>query len=150
MLTSDAVTHTPVVVSPGPTKEFTAKNSFGDGYIAHIPISEVKGISNEELVNILAVQWLEHYKTESAAVDAVIKDYQIDSIGLVERKNDGDPAIMAGVEFSIIPRQTPNVWASFSGEISVDDPWWHLVASFGVYGHGPKADYYWLRILPLG
>jgi hypothetical protein len=140
-------TNTPI----GPTEEFLRKNSFGDGYIAHIPISEVKGISNEEIVNILVVQWLEHYKIESTAVDAVIKDYKIEGIGLMDGRNDGDPAILAGVEFSIIPGQIPNVWASFPGEaISADDPWWHLVISFGVYGHGPKDDYYWLRILPLG
>ena len=60
--------------SDTPTEEFTGKNSFGDGYIAHIPINDVKQASQEEIVNILVTQWLEHYKTKGTQRNVMLKD----------------------------------------------------------------------------
>lgn len=131
-----------------PTEEFSGKNAFGDGYIAHVPIDDVKEASQEEIVKILVTQWLEHYKSESTDADATIKDYKLDGIDLLERKKDSDPAILASVGFSIIPAQTPNEWASFPGNISFDDSWWHLVMLCGIHQRG--EEYYWLRLIPIG
>lgn len=125
------------------------KNSFGDGYIAYIFTEEVKGTSSDEIVNLLVSQWLEHYKTESTTPDAILADYTVDKITLTEKRNENDPSILAWVQFSILPAQTPNPWASLPGEaINADDPWWHLEVLFGVYED--ESGVYWLKIVPIG
>lgn len=134
--------------SVSPTEEFSGKNSFGDGYIAHVPIADLKEVSQEEIVEILVTHWLEHYKNESTAAEATIKDYKLDGIDLLERRKDTDPTILASVGFSIIPTKTPNEWVSFPGNISPDDPWWHLRVLFGIYQR--REEYYWLKLVPLG
>jgi len=127
-----------------PDEEFTRRIGFGDGYAAHIPISEAEQKSHEEIVNILVTQWLEHYKTESAQSDVRLIDYEIDEVIITSDAEDISPFIIASVQFSTIPVQTPNDWAG--ALINIDEPWWHLRAEFGVHGKvtGP---YYWLRII---
>ena len=121
------------------------KNDFGDGYIAHIPIKEVNASSQEQIVEILVIQWLEHYKTQSKEKRAIIEDYKFDGVKLLGRTKN-DPEIIAGVSFSIIPAQIPNDWASFPGdEIRLNDSWWHLVAPFGVYRD--DGEYFWLKLM---
>lgn len=136
-------------ISVSPTKEFTGKNSFGDGYIAHIPINDVKEASQEEIVKILVTQWLDHYKTESTQSDAIVKDYTIDKITLIDIKtHKDDPAmpIIAMVKFSIIPpEQIPNEWRCYS--TSPDKPWCHVELRFGIYGNEEVSQYYWLGIM---
>lgn len=138
------LTHIPLE-NPVPTDEYLVrKNDFGDGYIAHIPIEEANGASQEQIVEILVIQWLEHYKTQSKETRATIEDYKVDHVKLSERSQT-DPEIVAGVSFSIIPAQIPNDWASLPGdEIKPDDIWWHLVATFGVY---KDENHYWLKLL---
>jgi hypothetical protein len=127
-----------------PTDEFSRKNAFGDGYIAHILINDVNSENPEAIIKILVTQWLEHYKTGSTAEQAMIKDFQLSEITLLE-KIKGDPSIVASVGFSIIPAQIPNDWASFPGdEIKPEDTWWRLYAPFGVY---QDKDYFWLRLM---
>lgn len=131
--------------NPVPTDEFkNRKNSFGDGYIAHVLAKDVENKRQEEIVNLLVTQWLEHYKTGSTDERAKIKDFQLDEIILLER-TESDPDIVASVLFSIIPDQIPNDWASFPGqEVASDDTWWHLYAPFGVY---KDDNYFWLKLV---
>jgi len=134
----------PAIESAVPTVEFSRKNDFGDGYIAHIVISDVSSETPEMMVNFLVTQWLEHYKTGNTADRAEIKDFQIGEITLLERMKN-DPSIVASVGFSIIPSQIPNDWASFPGDgIKPDDSWLHLYAPFGVY---QDKEYYWLKLM---
>jgi len=134
----------PAIESPVPTVEFLRKNDFGDGYIAHVPITDVSSETPEMIVKLLVTQWLEHYKTGSTADRAEIEDFQIGEITLLERMKS-DPSIVASVGFSIIPSQIPNDWASFPGdEIKPGDSWWRLYAPFGVY---QDKDYYWLKLM---
>jgi hypothetical protein len=129
---------------PASTEKFTRNNDFGDGYVAHIPIDDVASETPEAIVKILVTQWLEHYKTESTAKLAMIKDFQLGEVTLLER-TEHDPSIVASVSFSIVPAQIPNDWASFPGEeIKPEDQWWYLVAPFGVY---QDPDYYWLKLV---
>ena len=137
-------TKTPPTASAVPTEEFTRKNDFGDGYVAHIPIDDVTSETPEAIVKILVTQWLEHYKTGSTAERAMIKDFQLGEVTLLERK-EPDPSVVASVWFSIVPTQIPNDWASFPGdEIKPEDKWWRLAAPFGVY---QDPDYYWLKLV---
>ncbi len=84
-----------------PTDEFSRKNDFGDGYIAHILINDVNSANPEAIIKILVTQWLEHYKTGSTAERAMIRDFQLGEITLLERTKN-DPSIVASVWFSII------------------------------------------------
>ena len=145
------------LLSPAPatsTEEFSGKNSFGDGYIAHIPINDVRHASQEEIVNILVTQWLEHYKTESTQSDVMLKDYKVDEITLADVEAHKDnPALpfTAGARLSILPAQIPNEWAGDpQSEIAPNDTWWNLQLSFGVYGNEKVSQYYWLRIISYG
>lgn len=130
-----------------PNEFASRKNSFGDGYIAYIFIKEVKDTSSDEIVNLLVSQWLEHYKTESTTPDAILTDYTVDKITLTEKRNENDPSILAWVQFSILPAQTPNPWASLPGE-TINAAWWHLEVLFGVYED--ESGVYWLKIVPIG
>ncbi|GEM_PF-1764014 len=147
-----SATVTPLAGNITPTDDFAnRKNSFGDGYIAHVLIEDVEGMDKEEIVRILVEQWLEHYKTQSTQTDAMIKDYTVDEITLVDRNVGSDPSIVASVRFSIIPVQVPNIWAVFPGDaVEPDNNWWHLEKLLGVYGGPSNSEYYWLRIMPLG
>jgi len=138
----------PVTDAPAlPTEEFTRTTTGGDGYVAHVPISEVEQKSHEEIVTILVTQWLEHYKTESSQLDAKLKDYKIDEISIISDAEDISPFIIASVSFSVIPVQIPNMWRC--REMDINEPWCHSGLRFGVYGKvtGP---YYWLRIMVVG
>lgn len=133
------------------TDEFTKKNDFGDGYVAHILVKDVKQADQDEIVQTLVRQWLEHYKTQSIKPEVMIKEYEIHEIKLVKDLYNNNPAIVASVKFSVIPEQIPNEWASFSGsEITPDDIWWHFEVLFGIYGNDKDSKYYWLRIMPIG
>jgi hypothetical protein len=126
------------------TDEFTRKNNFGDGYVAHVLIHDVNSETKETILKVLVTQWLEHYKTGSTAEGARIKDFQLGEISLLERIK-GDPSIVGSVWFSIVPAQIPNDWASFPGdEIKPEDIWWRVAAPFGVY---QDEDYFWLRLV---
>lgn len=131
--------------------EFTLKNDFGDGYVAHILVEDVKQVDQDEIVKTLVRQWLEHYKTQSIQSDVMIKEYELNEIKLVKGLYNNNPAIVASVKFSVIPKQIPNGWASFPGsEITPNDTWWHLEVLFGIYGNDKESKYYWLKILPIG
>ena len=134
----------PAIESTVPTVEFSRKNDFGDGYVAHVLISDVSSETPEMMVRILVTQWLEHYKIGGTADQAEIEDFQLGEITLLERMKS-DPSIVASVGFSIIPSQIPNDWASFpADEIKPEDSWWRLYAPFGVY---QDKDYYWLKLM---
>ncbi len=127
-----------------PIVEFSRKNDFGDGYIAHVLINDVRSEAPETIIKILVTQWLEHYKAGSTADRATIKDFQLGEITLLERMKN-DPSIVASAWFSIMPSQIPNDWASFPGdEIKPEDTWLRLYAPFGVY---QDKDYYWLKLM---
>lgn len=128
------------------TDEFSIRrNSFGDGFIAHISKTEVDGDSKEEIINLLLGQLLDHYKMESSSDLVAIVDYRINDIDLSVKAEKNDPDIVAYIDFSIIPFQVPNDWASFPKvEIHQDDPWWDVGAIYGVYSN---ANYYWLKLL---
>src|SRR5215208_6867613 len=137
-------TASPIVQSVIPTDGFSRRNDFGDGYISHVSINDVNSETPEMIVKILVNQWLDHYKTGSTVEMATIEDFQVGEITLLERMNN-DPSIVASVEFSIIPSQIPNDWASFPGDgITSEDSWWLLYAPVGVY---QDKDYYWLKLM---
>ena len=146
--TSAPPTNTPVPPTDTPalpTEEFIRRIGFGDGYAAHIPISEVEQKSQEEIVNILVTQWLEHYHTESTQADMMIKAYKIDEVIITSDDEDISPFIIASVQFSVIPESSWFGAHIYTGE----PPWWHLCLTFGVHGKvtGP---YYWLRTISAG
>jgi hypothetical protein len=134
-----------------PTDQHSRFDQFGDGYIAKIKVEDLKGAAPEEIVAKLVTQWLEHYKTQSSDPMAAIKDFSIDGVRLADNpsKLDIPPnrnyVIVAGVRFSIIPKQEHNDYSSFPGEIfNPNSPWWHLSAPFGVIQVG---DTYYLRMV---
>jgi hypothetical protein len=134
------------VCGPPQGDEFAGEDAFGDGYISHIPIPDVRNSDSREIVRVLVHQWLEHYKTASQSPTAAIKAYSIDTITI------GDPfcnpffQIYASVGFSIIPFEIPTDFAPFPAPtpINPNDPWWHLFAPFGVFRDG---DNYRLRLV---
>lgn len=139
-----ASTKIPSAVSVVPTEEFARKNDFGDGYAAHIPIKDGASETPEAIIKILVIQWLEHYKTGSAAERAMIRDFQLSEVTLLQT-TEHEPSIVASVSFSIVPAQIPNDWASFPGDkIKSEDKWWRLAAPFGVY---KDPYYYWLKLV---
>ena len=127
------------------TIHYENEDSFGDGYRGRIKIEDVATKSDEEIVRILVTQWLEHYKTQSSASSATIKDYQVEKITLYDASCDLFFEIVAGVQFSIIPAQVPSDYASFwTDQLDPNDVWWHIGAPFGVFKDG---DYYRLRLV---
>jgi hypothetical protein len=138
--------------SIGPTEEFSGKNSFGDGYIAHIPINDVRDMRPEEIVRVLITQWLEHYKTDNHQPDVMIKDYKIKEISHVDaetHENNPTLPITAGIKFSIIPpAQIPKEWRCLPE--STTGPWCQLQLAFAVYGNENTSQYYWLKIINYG
>ena len=130
-----------------PIKEFSRKNTFGDGYVAHVLIEDVKQKDPKEIVNILLAQWLEHCKTENAYTEVQLKDYRIDEITIISVNENSAPYIKAQVLFSIVPVQSPNEWGA--AVISIDDPWLNLSVDFGVFvNEEVYLNYYWLETMP--
>ena len=120
---------------PG-TIHYANTDSFGDGYIARIPIDAVTDKNYEEILRILVTQWLEHYKTESSSTStsASIIDFEVGDIHLLNRSCDPFFEIVANVRFSIIPTQVPHDMASFPGDLIQDgDTWWNLSMPVGVF-----------------
>ena len=141
------VTDTPTL----PTEEFTRTVDYGDGYVAHIPISEAKDLSNEEIVTVLVTQLLEHFKTETTLSEWRLLTYKVEDVTIVyeaEAENE-NPFIKAAVQYSVIP-DTP--W--FSGAaITITEPcglpWYTYTMGFAVYGKEPGSSYYWLEFMSL-
>ncbi len=132
-------TYIPQVCSQGypGTIHYANEDKYGDGYIARIPIKDVTGKNYQEIVQILAAQWLEHYKTQSSVASASIKDYKVEKISLLNPSCDPFFKFVAGVKFSVIPSQVPHDMGSFPGEgYREGDPWWHIWAPFGVFIDG--------------
>jgi len=138
--TSAPVTDTPAQ----PTEEFTRTADYGDGYVAHIPISKAQDLSSEELVEVLINQYLEHYKTETTQVEWKLYQYVIDNVAIRFEDKNGNPIIKATVRFSVIP-DTP--W--FSGATIIPKgscpPWYTYARNYAVYGNEPGSSYYWLE-----
>jgi hypothetical protein len=139
------VTDTPVL----PTEEFTRTAPGGDGYVAHIPISEAKGLSSEEIVTVLVTQLLEHYRTETSLPEWRLSHYDVEDVTIVYEAEDKSPFIKAAVQYSVIP-DTP--W--FSGAaITITEscglPWYTYTMGFAVHGNVPGSSYYWLRQISL-
>lgn len=114
-------------------------NNFGDGYIPWYLTKEAGNLSPEDLVRIMVTQLLEHYKTQSKAPKAAIKDYKLGVINVIKAITN-DPnfyEILGGVQFSIIPAQIPSDWGSFPGEgATPGDSWWHLGTGFIIFRDG--------------
>ena len=129
---------------PG-TIHYANSDNFGDGFVASVFLEDVATKNQEELVSVLVNQWLENNKTQREVPSTIIKEYAIDKINLMDPSCDPFFVIVAGVQFSIIPFQIPNDYASFPGEIiNLDDVWWHLSAPFGIFKDG---DSYRLRLV---
>jgi hypothetical protein len=127
------------------TIHYENEDNFGDGYISRMKIEDVATKSDEEIVSILVTQWLEHYKTQSNAPIATIKDYKVEKITLYDASCDPFFEIVAGVRFSIIPAQVSNDYASFpADQLDPNDVWWHTGAPFGIFKDG---DFYRLRLV---
>lgn len=136
-----------------PTKEFTGKNSFGDGFIAHIPI-DTSPSDPQEIVRVLVTQWLEHYKAGTTQPMMMVNDYKINDIRLGEKTAD-DPTITAGVDFSVVPAEVPNNTSDIPRTIwygsllhSREGSWWRLILTFNVYER--DQTWYWLRMVTYG
>jgi hypothetical protein len=128
-----------------PQDEYSRSDQFGDGYIAKVKVDEVKEKSPEDVVIILVTQWLEHYKHESGEPAAAIDDYTIDAIRMLDNSPGGTYVFVAGVNFSVIPKETLNVYRSFPGKpIDPNSPWDVIGAPFGVI---QVDDYYYLRLV---
>ncbi|MBI2758751.1 MAG: hypothetical protein HYX49_08745 [Chloroflexi bacterium] len=127
------------------TIHYANEDKFGDGYIARVAIKEMYGKSNGEIILILVNQWLEHYKAQSKSASAVIMDYKIEKVNLFDPSCDPFFEIVAGVNFSIVPAQIPNDYASFPSRNSLNDgKWWEIGAPFGIFKDG---DFYRLRMV---
>jgi hypothetical protein len=128
-----------------PEDEFSQFDKFGDGFIAKIKIKDTESFSSEQIVSGLVEQWLEHYKYQSDYENATINDYTIDKIRLLDVPSNSNYTIVAGVNFSIIPRNIPSDFGGFPGEeYDPNSLWWHIAAPFGVIQVG---DYYYLRLV---
>jgi hypothetical protein len=128
------------------TIHYANEDQFGDGYISRIAIKDMEGKNNGEIVLALVNQWLEHYKTRSKSASASIKGYDIEEVNLLDTSCDPFFEIVAGVNFSIIPAQAPNDYASFPSATSASSggDWWDIGAPFGVFKDG---DFYRLRLV---
>lgn len=135
---------TPIVPSL-PEDEFSQFDEFGDGFIAKIKVNDTKNFSSEKIVSTLVEQWLEHYKSQSDYENAAINDFTIDKIRLLDVPVYSNYTIVAGVNFSIIPKKTPSDFGGFPGEeYDPNSSWWHIAAPFGVI---QVDDYYYLRLV---
>jgi len=115
-------------------------------FVARILAKDAESKSPEEILRILVIQLLEHYKTQNESPTAAIKDYAFDGIGaILGVSHDPFNGIVASVKFSIIPVQTPNDWASLPVTIiGEDDTWWRLSGLFNAFREG---EYFKLRML---
>lgn len=145
-LTISSCLSAPTPVAPSlPEDEFSQFDNFGDGFIAKIKIKDTTSLSPEEIVSSLVEQWLEHYKSQSDYENASINDFTVDKIRLLDVPSNSNYKIVAGVNFSIIPRQTPSDFGGFPGEAyDPNSSWWHIGAPFGVI---QVDDYYYLRLV---
>lgn len=142
---SPVLTLSPFEVTNIPTGEPTHSVSFGDGYIARVPIDDHYHSTPEQIVQALVTQWLEHYKSGSKVSTATIKDFALGRITFLDNQVGSGFDIVAGVKFSIIPTQIPNDWASFPGDaISPNDVWCHMGAPFGILKEG---EYFILKLV---
>lgn len=142
---SPVLTLSPFEVTTIPTGEPTHSASFGDGYIARVPIDDHYYSTPEQIVQALVTQWLEHYKTGSKVSNVYIKDFALGRITFLDNPPGSGFDIVAAVKFSIIPTQIPNDWAGFPGDaISPNDVWWHIGAPFGIFKEG---DYFILKLV---
>ena len=134
------ITDTPTL----PTEEFTRTVDYKDGYVAHIPISEAKDLSSEEIVKLLVTQYLEHYRTGTTLPEWKLFQYQIEKVTIRFEDKNGNPFIKATVRYSVIP-DTP--W--FSPAILITEkscfPWYTYAKNYAVYGNKPGSSYYWLE-----
>ena len=122
--TQEAPTQPPV-----PTARATS--SFGLGDIASISRQDAEDLSAQELVTVLVSQWLEGYKNDQSSTDAIV-DYQIGEI-FIKSPSFTESGMVAAVNFAVRPVGYPNNWASLPGEeITEDDPWWRLAATFRI------------------
>ena len=135
------VTDTPTL----PTEEFTRTVDYGDGYVAHIPISEAKDLSSEELVELLVTQYLEHFRTETTLPEWRLFYYKVEKVTIRFEDENENPFIKALVNYNIIP---DSPWYT-APSIDSSDPWglpgWSYTKGFAVYGNKPGSSYYWLE-----
>lgn len=90
---------------------------------------------------MLVSQWLEGYKNDRSSTDA-IDDYQLGEI-FIKSPSFTESGMVASVNFAVQPVGYPNNWASLPGEeITEDDPWWRLAATFRIVLDG---EYFRLR-----
>jgi hypothetical protein len=138
------VTDTPAL----PTEEFTRTVNWGDGYVAHIPISEAKDLSSEEIVTLLVNQYLEHYRTETTLSGWRLLTYKVEDVTIVYEAEDKSPFIKAAVVYWVIP---DSPWYT-AGALDTSDPWglpaWSYARGYAVHGNVPGSSYYWLRSAP--
>lgn len=129
---------TPTLIDP----MFAGSDEFGDGFIARIPIVEVKGKSPEEIMDILINKWLEHYLDMEIEPYYRLNDYFVYKI---EIKDYYRPPyeLFAKVQYFIKPSQFPNGWMA-GGVIIYDRNWQGENKVFGIFRDG---DYFRLRML---
>jgi len=140
----------PVTDAPAlPTEEFTRTSPYGDGYVAHIPISEAQDLSSEELVTLLVTQYLEHYRSETSLAEWRLLHYEVEDVTIVYEAEDKSPFIKASVVYWVIP---DSPWFR-DVSILTHDPWglpsWCYDGGFAIHGNVPGSSYYWLRSISL-
>ena len=134
------ITDTPIL----PTEEFTRTADYGDGYVAHIPISEAKDLSSEEIVTLLVTQYLEHYRTETTLAEWKLFQYQIEKVTIRFEAENENPFIKAIVRYSVIPDSPWFCGATIISDYPWELPGWSYANNFAVYGNMPGSSYYWL------
>jgi len=101
-----------------------------------LPISEAKGLTDDDIVKKLMSLFLDYYNNPQAPGYCQIDGYRIESVSYDERtpylplEPKGD--IMRGVAFSIKLIQVPNAWMSLSGEIDQQN-WLHTGVNMAVF-----------------
>ncbi|MGB8213809.1 MAG: hypothetical protein WCE68_09660 [Anaerolineales bacterium] len=117
--------------------DFASQDGFGDGFIARVPIQAVANKGQQDIVYNLVNQWLAHYQTNSRSASAAIKRYTINDIKLRNPFCDPFFLILSSVDFSIVPAQIPNEFASFpSASTKPNDTWVHIFVPFAVFKDG--------------
>jgi hypothetical protein len=126
-----------------PTDQFQWTDELKDGYISKIPIKKLEGATDEEIVQALITQWLDHYLNDCQIEAYSIRDYTIQSIKIINASWMHEYIIVSKVVYTVKPGRN-GAMANMSDE-EFENFTTEELMPFGVLIDG---DNYRLRLMP--